>query len=60
MTDKTRDNDSEAQIDNAAYEAWFIQQVQASIDDPRPSIPDDEVRRLMAKKRDLLKRSADR
>ncbi|MCO8310587.1 antitoxin PaaA2 family protein [Pseudomonas mandelii] len=60
MTDKTRDNDSETQIDNAAYEAWFIQQVQASIDDPRPSIPDEEVRRLMAKKRDLLKRSADR
>ncbi|WP_447787910.1 MULTISPECIES: antitoxin PaaA2 family protein [Pseudomonas] len=59
MTDKTPDNDSEAQID-AAYEAWFIKQVQASIDDPRPSIPDDEARRLMAKERDLLKRSADR
>ncbi|RON25687.1 hypothetical protein [Pseudomonas lini] len=60
MTDKTRDNDSEVQIDNASYEAWFIKQVQASIGDPRPSIPDEEVRRLMAKKRDLLKRSADR
>ncbi|URM28741.1 hypothetical protein LLY42_03620 [Pseudomonas frederiksbergensis] len=60
MTDKTRDNDSEVKIDNADYEAWFIKQVQASIDDPRPSIPDEEVRRLMAKKRDLLKRSADR
>ena len=59
MTEKTPDNDSEAQID-AAYEAWFIKQVQASIDDPRPSIPDNEARRLMAKKRDLLKRSADR
>ncbi|WP_460143783.1 antitoxin PaaA2 family protein [Pseudomonas sp. S2_A02] len=59
MTDKTPDNDSEGQID-AAYEAWFIQQVQASFNDPRPSIPDDEARRLMAKKRTLLKRSTDR
>lgn len=60
MTDKTRDNGFEAQIDNAAYEAWFIKQVQASLDDPRQSISDEEAKRLMSEKRDSLKRSADR
>lgn len=28
----------------AAYDAWFRGQVQASIDDPRPSVPDDAAR----------------
>ncbi|WLG85177.1 hypothetical protein PSH97_01220 [Pseudomonas cucumis] len=43
--------------DKVAYEAWFRAQVQASLDDPRPSIPNDEAKRLMAIKRDkLLKR----
>ena len=60
MTDKTRDNDSEAQIDNAAYEAWFIKQVQASLEDPRASIPDKEARRLMVEKREVFKRLPDR
>ena len=27
----------------AAYDAWFREQVQASIDDPRPSIPHEQV-----------------
>lgn len=27
----------------AAYDKWFREQVQASIDDPRPSIPSEEV-----------------
>ena len=27
----------------AAYDAWFREQVQAAIDDPRPSIPHDQV-----------------
>ncbi|EJM71523.1 hypothetical protein PMI30_00202 [Pseudomonas sp. GM50] len=60
MTEKNRGNGIEAQIDNVAYEAWFIKQVQASIDDPRPSIPDYEARRLMAEKRELFKRLPDR
>ena len=29
--------------DAAAYTAWLTQQVQEAIDDPRPSIPHDEV-----------------
>lgn len=37
-----------------AYDAWFRTQVQKSIDDPRPSIPHDqvmsEVRALLIKK----------
>lgn len=27
----------------AAYNSWLASEIQASIDDPRPSIPDDEV-----------------
>ncbi|WP_166361126.1 hypothetical protein [Pseudomonas akapageensis] len=42
----------------AAYEQWFRTQVQASLDDPAPSIPDDEARRLFAAKRDALKKRA--
>jgi hypothetical protein len=60
MTEKNRDNGFEAQIDNAAYEAWLIKQVQASLDDPRTSIPDKEARRLMAEKREVFKRLPDR
>ena len=33
-----------------AYDSWFREQVQASIDDPRPSLDDDEVHRLFAAK----------
>ena len=29
----------------AAYDTWFREQVQASIDDPRSSVDDDKVRR---------------
>jgi hypothetical protein len=38
-----------------AYNAWFIRQVQASLEDPRPGIPDDAARKLMADKRARLK-----
>ena len=37
-----------------AYDSWFREQVQASIDDPRPSLDDDEVHRLFAAKRAAL------
>lgn len=41
----------------AAYDAWFIGQVQASLDDPRPAIPHEEVEAYFAKRREeLLKR----
>ena len=38
----------------AAYDAWFRKEVQASIDDPRPSVDDDEVRKQFATKRAAL------
>ena len=42
----------------AAYDAWFREQLQASIDDPRPSVDDDEVRRRFAAKREALGKRA--
>ena len=43
----------------AAYDSWFREQVQASIDDPRPSIDDEQARKQFAAKRAALaKRSA--
>ena len=42
----------------AAYDKWFREGVQASIDDPRPSIPHEEVTRQWEKKRaELLKKT---
>lgn len=37
--------------DEAAYDRWFREQVQAALDDPRPGIPHDQV---MAEIRDLI------
>jgi hypothetical protein len=34
-----------------AYDQWFRQQVQSSMDDPRASVPDDEARVLFAAKK---------
>ena len=43
----------------AAYDTWFREQVQASIDDPRPSVDDDEVRKqFVAKRAAVGKRAA--
>jgi hypothetical protein len=42
----------------AAYEEWFKKQVQASIDDPRPSVSDEEARRIFAAKRDAIRQRA--
>ncbi|QXI15475.1 hypothetical protein [Pseudomonas hamedanensis] len=39
----------------AAYEEWFKRQVQISIDDPRPSVSDEDARRIFAAKRDALR-----
>ena len=38
----------------AAYDIWFRQQVQAAIDDPQPSVVDQEVRKQFAAKRASL------
>ncbi|TBN32852.1 hypothetical protein [Pseudomonas sp. BGI-2] len=56
MKEKAPPECCEAPIDKAAYEAWFIRQVQASIDDPRPSISDEDARKLMAEKREKIRR----
>nr|WP_177333682.1 hypothetical protein [Pseudomonas sp. RIT-PI-q] len=53
---KTKMPDDQKQLEKAAYDAWFRAQVQASIDDPRPSIPDEEAKRLMAIKREKLRK----
>jgi hypothetical protein len=41
----------------AAYEVWFREQVQASLDDSRPSITDEEARRMFAAKKAALRRT---
>lgn len=43
----------------AAYDAWFRAQVQASIDDPRPSIPHEEVMAEFAERRATLRKKID-
>lgn len=40
----------------AAHRKWFEAQVQAAIDDPRPAIPDTEVREQFAAKRAELRK----
>lgn len=43
-----------------AYDAWFREQVRASIDDQRPSLSDEDVRaRFAARKAALLQRVLD-
>lgn len=42
----------------AAYDTWFREQIQASLDDPRPSIDDDHARRQFAAKRAALAKRA--
>ena len=37
------------------YDQWLIEKVQQAIDDPRPSIPNDEVKRHFAAKRKALR-----
>ena len=42
----------------AAYDAWFREQVQTSIDDPRPSVADDEARAHFATRKAALRQRA--
>ena len=42
----------------AAYDTWFRAQVQASIDDPRPSVDDEAARKIFADHRLLLSQRA--
>lgn len=41
----------------AAYDAWFREQVQASIDDDRPSVDDEDVSVLFSNRRNALRQS---
>ncbi|HAK5293676.1 TPA: hypothetical protein H1V50_003816 [Salmonella enterica] len=41
-----------------AYDAWFREQVQASIDDPRPAVSDEEARRHFAARKNALRKGA--
>lgn len=43
----------------AAYDAWFREQVQASIDDPRPSVPHSEVVAEWEAERAILRKLAE-
>ncbi|BEM75778.1 hypothetical protein SME36J_52010 (plasmid) [Serratia marcescens] len=40
----------------AVYDVWFREQVQTSIDDPRPDIPHDAVEAKFAAKREALRK----
>ena len=45
----------------AAYNKWFRAQVQASLDDPRPSMPHEQVKKRWSRKRvQLLKKAGKR
>jgi len=44
----------------AAYDAWFREQVQASVDDPRPSIPHEQVKAKLAAKAQALRKQLGR
>lgn len=50
-------NRMKAAHEAAAYDKWFREQVQEAIDDPRPSIPNTEVKKhFAAKRKELQKR----
>jgi len=51
---KTNMPDTEHLLEKEAYDTWLRAQVQASIDDSRPSIPDEEARRIFAIKRENI------
>jgi DNA-damage-inducible protein J len=38
--------------EDAEYDAWLCAKVQEALDDPRPSIPHEEVRKRMASRRE--------
>ena len=42
----------------ATYDAWFREQVQVSIDDPRPAVPDEEARQRFAVRKNNLRKGA--
>ncbi|WP_338010028.1 antitoxin PaaA2 family protein [Pseudomonas sp. GM79] len=53
---KNETSDAQRQLDKAACDTWFRAQVQASLDDPGPCIPNEEVKHVMAIKREKLRK----
>ena len=53
---KNKTPDTQEPLEQAAYDAWFKAQVQAGLDDSRPCIPNEEAKRLMAIKREKLRK----
>ncbi|WP_371317180.1 hypothetical protein [Pseudomonas sp. PDM24] len=53
---KNETSDAQRQLDKAACGTWFRAQVQASLDDPRPCIPNQEIKRVMAIKREKMRK----
>ena len=53
---KTKMPDTQEPLEKTVYDAWFKAQVQTSLNDPRPSVPNEEAKRLMAIKRDKLRK----
>ena len=43
-------------LNAAAYEKWFREQVQESLDDPRPNVPHAQVQKEMADKKAALRK----
>ncbi|WP_256356849.1 hypothetical protein [Pseudomonas sp. PDM32] len=53
---KNKIPDTQEPLVQAAYDAWFKAQVQVGLDDSRPCIPNEEAKRLMAIKREKLRK----
>jgi len=46
-------------VDEATeYDQWFRTQVQRALDDPRPGVPNEQVREHFAKRRDTLRQQS--
>jgi DNA-damage-inducible protein J len=43
-------SDADLLATDAAYDAWFRAKVQEALDDPRPPVPDEVVRKHFAEK----------
>jgi DNA-damage-inducible protein J len=46
-------------VNSAAYDAWFRAKVQEALDDPRPGIPNEQVKAHFAKRKALALRKAE-
>ena len=45
--------------DAEAHDRWFRAQVQEALDDPRPAIPNEEVKQIFARRRALLEHAGE-